>query len=168
MVEFSGETNSCWGRGDEERGRRKRKRGAPPGIRSENTVAPVSPFLCPRLEGPLLRRAFVNRGVKTPCKYPGFINMTWRSGAKCKEAASPPGVGSSFFLRRKRRRRDRRGRGGCHKVIWSVYLFLGLAGSLWTAGVKVDLLGTFKNNHVLGGLCVPVLLEEEGSPCCCC
>ena len=54
--------------------------GAPPGIAQQPLWAPFVPGW------KALRRAFVNHGVKTPCKYPRFINMTWSSGAKCKEA----------------------------------------------------------------------------------
>lgn len=40
--------------------------------------------------------AFVYHGVKTPCKYPGFINMTWSSSAKCKEVYLQA-WGAAFF-----------------------------------------------------------------------
>lgn len=66
-------------RGEDEEGGRDRERSAA----GDRTATPASPFV-PGWKA--LRRAFVNRGVKTPCKYPSFINMTWSSSAKCKEA----------------------------------------------------------------------------------
>ena len=83
------------------------KRGAEggTGAAGDRTATPVSPFV-PGWKA--LRRAFVNHGVKTPCKYPSFINMTWSSRAKCKEA----------YLQAWGAEREEGGGRGSHKVIW--------------------------------------------------
>lgn len=104
-------------------------------------AAPVSP-LSPGWKA--LQCAFVNRCVKTSCKYPRFIYMTWSSSAKCKAAylqAWGRGGAVSF-------RDPQRGWEGSHKVIWQF-----LSSWAW-----LDLLGTFKNNHVLG-VCVPAVCK---------
>ncbi|CAJ1052528.1 hypothetical protein D9C73_002460 [Xyrichtys novacula] len=66
----------------------------------DHTVTPKSPIV-PGWKA--LRRAFVNPGVKKPCKYPSFINMTWSRSAKCKEALLQAWGAGSF--REKGRRR---------------------------------------------------------------
>lgn len=60
-----------------------------------------------------LRSAFVNDSVKTSCKYPCFIYMTWSSSGKYKAGYLQGGVGGSFFQRYRQR-----GWEGSHKVIW--------------------------------------------------
>ncbi|KAK5598919.1 hypothetical protein CRENBAI_001885 [Crenichthys baileyi] len=67
------------GRGLEER---KKGGGGPRGIAGHPRGRPILPPQGLKA----LRRAFVNHGVKTPCKYSRSINMTWSSSAKCKEA----------------------------------------------------------------------------------
>lgn len=67
----------------------------------DRTATPESPFV---RGWKALLRAFVNHGVKTPCKYPCFINMTWSSSAKCKEAYLQAWGAVSFRGERGRKR----------------------------------------------------------------
>lgn len=77
-----------WWRDEEMRGGRtaEERNAMPPGIEQWPQWDLLS------AAGRPLRRAFVSHGVKTPCKYARFINMTWSSSAKCKEVL-PPGTG---------------------------------------------------------------------------
>lgn len=59
----------------------------------DRALTPESPFVH---DWKALLRAFVNRGVKTPCKCSGFINMTWSNCVKCKDALLQAWGAASF------------------------------------------------------------------------